>query len=195
MNSAFQFQPGETVTADEYLRRERAAEWRSEFVNGRLYPRDGRGVAHNQITVALCWIFVTRLRGSNCQAFSSDLRLKASARDYVYPDFSVSCEPQFEDAECDSLVNPTLLIEVVPPFQEGPNESEKWLLYERLPSLRDYLVVSTDAVCVQHYTRLDKERWLYRTTRSINAEIALPSINCTLSLRDVYKRISFNPES
>src|SRR5262245_39479501 len=103
------------VSPEEYLRRERLAEYKSEYLNGEIFAMSGASRKHNLITGNVGAQLNQQLRGKNCESYISDMRVKVRAVGlYTYPDVVVvRGEPQFEDAEVDTLLNPTVLIEVL----------------------------------------------------------------------------------
>lgn len=206
-------------TNEEYLAFERAADEKHEMINGHVFLRGaphlevfpdevlfeaeeiramaGASLTHNSIVVATVSSLYTQLRGSTCRSFANDLRVQVGEKnDYVYPDIVVACEPQLAQSSFDTLLNPTVIIEVLSPSTEAYDRSEKWLLYQKLPSLREYVLVLTDKLRVECYSRQGDNSWLYRTAESLEGNIALESVGATLSLREVYERVTFGaPEA
>ena len=108
---------------------------------------------------------------------------------YTYPDLSVACgHPQFADATVDTLINPTLLIEVLSPSTENYDRGTKAKLYRTIPSLQELLLVAQNAVEVELYRRQSDGSWFLIEANGIDATIDLESIGYTLRLRDVYER-------
>lgn len=105
------------LTEQEYLTQERGAETKSEYVAGEVFALAGTSVRHNAIAANTLSSLHAQLREGPCRVLMADLRVKAShARLYTYPDILVVCgEPRFEDADLDTLLNPTLIIEVLSP--------------------------------------------------------------------------------
>src|SRR5579872_3709140 len=103
------------MSAQEYLERERKAETKSEYHSGRVVGMAGGSKEHNRITFDMARHLGNQLEGKTCEGFSSDMRVRVpECNNYYYPNVVVVCEePQFEDAELDSLLNPTLVIEVL----------------------------------------------------------------------------------
>ena len=120
----------------------------------------------------------------------SNMRMKTSAKGaYFYPDVVVFCgDPQFEDNVFDTLLNPTLVVEVLSPSTAVYDKGEKFRHYQELASLREYVLVSQDRVRVEHY-RLAKTQWVQAEFRAPEDVLSLASIGCELPLRDVYRRV------
>ena len=103
------------VSPDEYLRLERQAEYKNEYLNGEIFAMSGASEAHNLATGNIFGELRQQLKDRQCRAYMSDMRVKVRSNTfYTYPDVTVVCgEPQFEDKEVDTLLNPTLLVEVL----------------------------------------------------------------------------------
>ena len=118
------------------------------------------------------------------------MRIKAAeATIYHYPDVAVVCgTPQFEDAQVDTLLNPTLLIEVLSPSTEAYDRGSKFAHYRKIASLREYLLVEQDQPNIERYVR-QGDVWILSEVTGIEATMSLDSIDCMLSLREVYDKV------
>jgi Uma2 family endonuclease len=183
----------EKLTPQEYLRREREAEFKSEFIGGQLYAMAGASKRHVRINASIVLRLGNQLEGSSCEVAFNDLRVKINeAGDYVYPDIVVFCDGgEWEDDKFDTLTNPKIIIEVLSKSTSHRDHETKWPLYQQLPSLTDYLIVSQNRRHVQHYARQTANMWLYSVHTAPEAEIVLSSINCTLTLGQIYERVTF----
>jgi len=113
---------------------------------------------------------------------------------YTYPDIVVVCgAPQFEDAHVDTLLNPTVIIEVLSPSTEGYDRGAKFGYYRALPSLQEYLLVTQDQALVEHFVRAGDD-WILSVADDLAAVVQLPAISCTLPLAEIYRRVSFPPD-
>ncbi|MDG4551781.1 MAG: Uma2 family endonuclease [Candidatus Contendobacter sp.] len=186
------------ITAADYLALERQAETKSEYLNGRIYAMSGASRNHNRITVNLTSALHSRLKRKPCEPFSGDMRIKVSPTGlYTYPDVVVVCgEPRFEDQQVDTLLNPTVIIEVLSDSTAAYDRGEKFAHYRALPSLSDYLLVAQDQPRIEHYQRQPDGRWLYSATDGLDAQVEISTIGCMLQLAEVYERVVFaEPES
>lgn len=183
------YTPG--LTPEEYLVRERAAKYKSEYVDGQVRARSGATREHVLVTTNITTSLVTQLRGRPCETYGSDLRVKVPrGTSYVYPDVAVVCgEPRLEDEHFDTLLDPTVIVEVLSPSTAGYDRGEKWEMYRRIPSLRDYLLVSQDRPRIERYARQEEGPWLFSETNGLDAVLQIDSVACTLALRDVYERV------
>ncbi len=180
-------------TPEEYLARERKALNKSEYRDGRIYAMPGASRAHNLITVHVTGELYIQLRTRSCEVYPSDMRVKVSAGGlYTYPDVIVVCdEPRFEDGHFDTLLNPTVLIEVLSPSTAAYDRGEKFRRYQYLDSLCEYILISQDRVQVEHYLR-QEDGWELTEFRSLSDVFQLVSIRCELSLQAIYAKVNFS---
>lgn len=186
------------ITAADYLALERQVETKSEYLNGCIYAMSGASRNHNRITFNLARRIGNQLGGSRCEGYVNDMRVKVNPTGlYTYPDVVVVCgEPRFEDSHVDTLLNPTVIIEVLSDSTAAYDRGEKFAHYRALESLSDYLLVAQDKPRIEHYQRQTDGRWLYSATDGLDARVEIPTIGCVLHLAEVYERVDFaEPES
>lgn len=178
------------LTPEEYLALERKATFKSEYISGEILAMSGASLAHTRITADIVTELNIQLRGRECEVISNDMRVRTSPKGaYFYPDIIVFCgEPQFEDNVFDTLLNPTLVVEVLSPSTEAYDKGEKFRHYQELTSLREYILVSQDRIRVEHY-RLAKTQWVQTELHAIEGVLSLASIGCELPLQDIYRRV------
>jgi Uma2 family endonuclease len=181
------------VTPEEYLAFERKAETKNEYVNGEIFAMTGASRKHNLIAGNIIGELRQQLKGKPCEVYPGEMRVKAPvARSYVYPDVVVVCgEPEFEDGYLDTLLNPTIVVEVLSKSTESYNRLAKSAYYRTIESLSEYLLVSQEEYRVEQYVRQDDDRWLLSDVRTLEGMIELQSIGCSLALRDIFERITF----
>ena len=179
-------------TPEEYLARERAAEYKSEYVNGFIVAMTGASRAHNVISVNIGGELRGQLKGRPCEVYSGDMRVKVNATGtYRYPDIAVACgDITFEDAELDMLHDPMVIIKVLSPSTELIDRGEKFAHYRRLASLREYLLVSQETPHIEQFVRRC-DGWLLSEAGGLDASVHLTSIDCMLPLREVYDKVRF----
>jgi Uma2 family endonuclease len=177
-------------TPEEYLALERAAEFRSELIDGEIVARSGASANHN-VVAGNCFAAIHyQLRGRPCRIFMADMRVRVdSAGLYTYPDLAGLCgAPVFDDEQADTLLNPGLLVEVLSPSTEAYDRGEKFALYRRLDSLIDYVLVSQDKMRVEHYRRRD-EQWVLTVYESPATSLVLDSLAATLPIGEIYDKV------
>lgn len=181
------------ITAADYLALERQAETKSEYLNGCIYAMSGASRSHNRITFNLARRIGNQLGGRRCEGYVNDLRVKVSPTGlYTYPDVVVVCgEPRFEDQHVDTLLNPTVIIEVLSDSTEAYDRGEKFAHYRALESLTDYLLVAQDQPRIEHFRRQPDGQWLYSAADGLDSQVAIANIGCVLQLAEVYERVAF----
>lgn len=180
------------ITPEEYLASERKAEIKSEYIQGEVFAMSGASNAHNLITLDIATELNVQLRGRGCLVYSNDMRVKTkSTESYLYPDVVVVCgKPLFEDNVFDTLMNPMVIFEVLSPSTEAYDRGEKFARYQEIPTLREYILVAQDRRHVEHH-RLTETYWMRKTYDTPDTILQLKSIDCELSLNDVYTRVPF----
>ncbi len=188
--------PKPFLSPEDYLKIERAAEYKSEYYGGEMFAMSGARRAHNLIAMNIGSGLHGQLRRRPCEVYPSDMRVLVSAIGlYTYPDVVVACgEPQFADGAMDTLVNPTLLVEVLSPSTEAYDRGRKFEQYRKIESLRQYLLVSSDRVSVELYTRQVSGLWLLSSAAEPDNEVVLDSIECRLRVGDIYEKVVFETE-
>jgi Uma2 family endonuclease len=183
--------PKNFMTPEEYLKFERQSEIKHEYFDGEIFAMSGASEAHNIIVLNTGASLHAQLRKRPCRAYMSDLRVRVPKTSfYTYPDLSVVCgEREFEDDVLDTLLNPTVIIEVLSPSTESYNRGKKFQLYRKLESLKEFLLIAQDSVRVEHYAR-QGEQWILTDFSRLEAVITLPSIDCALVLEDVYENVT-----
>jgi Uma2 family endonuclease len=181
-------------TAAEYLAFERDSETKHEFIQGEIVAMAGASREHGRIVFNVTGQFYLQLREKPCEVFPGDIRVQVNPWIYYYPDIVAVCgTPHFEDKELDTLLNPTLLIEVLSRSTHKKDKGDKTEQYLSMESLQDYLMIAQDHPLVEHYQRQDVDQWLLTRYRTLGATLDLLSIGCTLSLADVYDKVNFDP--
>jgi Uma2 family endonuclease len=179
-------------TPDHYLALERQATHRSEYINGHIFAMAGASRQHNLIAGNVFGELRAQLRGRPCEAYINDMRVKVGVTGlYTYPDVAALCgEPHFEDRHLDTLLNPSVIVEVLSPSTEAYDRGEKFAHYRRLESLRDYVLIAQDKVRVEHYVR-QGDQWILSEASDLSSVVHLSSIGCDLVLLDIYDKVEF----
>lgn len=184
--------PGYYLSPEEYLAVERRAEFKSEYVDGIMYAMAGGSERHNLIAANVIISLGTRLRNRPCRVYPSDLKVRVpnSAR-FFYPDVSVVCgEVKFADDERDVILNPVLVAEVLSESTAAYDRGKKFLSYQQIDALQEYLLISQDEFIVEHYVRRDNDAWLYTKAAGLEASIVLPSLACEVALSEIYDKVT-----
>jgi len=180
------------MTPEEYLAMERASEYRHEYYQGEITDMTGASREHNLIVANLLAGLHSQLRKRPCEVYANDMRVKVSESGLcTYPDLIVVCsKPQFEDNQFDTLLNPTVIIEVLSHSTEEYDRGKKFARYRKLDSLTDYLLVAQDRMHVEQFTRQQNDTWLFSEAEQPTAVIRLASIDSELLLETIYEKVS-----
>ena len=182
------------LTPEAYLELERKATTKNEYVNGEPLAMAGASFAHNFITFDTAIHLNNQLMDTECQVASTrDLRVKVDQTEsYFYPDIVVVCgELRAEDNVFDTLLNPTLIVEVLSTSTETYDKDKKFTHYRQIDSLQEYILISQDKVQVMRYRRHEPE-WIPTEFRGLADVVPLLSIQCELPLQHVYRRVKFD---
>lgn len=188
--------PQKLWTAEQYLEFERISEAKHELVGGAVFAMTGASENHNLIVANIIVSLGIQLRQRPCKLYPSDMLVQIGASgDFHYPDITIVCgEAQINRDKRDSLLNPTVIIEVLSPSTELYDRGKKFQNYRTLDSLQLYLLVAQDAARIECFTRQRDGVWLFVDVAGRDTVIELPPIGCTLSLADVYDKIVFGQD-
>ena len=174
---------------DGYLALDEASEERHELIDGQVFAMSGATLRHNRI-VGNAWGALDRaLRGKLCVALAGAQRVYVEATKMAsYPDVTVVCGPPSRMADGRTLLNPSLLVEVLSPSTADYDRGAKLRHYMRMPSFVEYLVIATHERRVEHHRRLEPGQWLMREYADDSARIELPVLDASILLGDLYDR-------
>ena len=184
-------------TLEEYFELELASEERYEYFNGEVFCMSGVSPNHAQIESNLITALNNELRKRGCRVFPANIRIKVpAAPPYRYPDLAVVCEkPIYEEiGGIEALTNPVLLVEVLSPSAEAYDRGDKFTYYKSIPSFREYLLVAQHRPHITHYVKQSDDKWDYAETNDLTAGLYLPSVDCTLTLGEVYSDVEFGQD-
>lgn len=184
-------QPQHYYSPTEYLALERKAERKSEYLSGEIFAMSGASEGHNLIAGNVFAALHAQLRGRPCRVYVSDMRVKVSPTGlYTYPDVVALCgKPVFDDEQKDTLLNPTVIIEVLSPSTEAYDRGDKFAHYRRLESLAEYVLISQEKFRVELYVRQPDNQWLLSEAGDLQDTVRLPSVACELVLAEVYENV------
>ena len=182
-------QPIKMYSEKEYLELEREAEYKSEYYQGEIFAMAGASPNHNRILANLSGEIYIALKGRSCQNFSSDMRLHIPQNGlYTYPDIIVVCgKPEFSEIDKDTLINPSVIIEVLSKSTSTYDRGDKFRLYRSIPTLTEYLLVDSLAISVEVWQKNEDGTWLLHSEiNNIEERITLTNIPVQLELKDIY---------
>ncbi len=175
----------ERVSEAEYLAAERASDVRHEYINGEVIATPGASWNHSMICFDMILMLGTRLKG--CVVPNQTLRVKTGVS-YRYPDLIVMCgPPKFHESHNDTLLNPEGLVEVLSPSTEAVDRGKKWEDYQRIPTLKQYLIVSQDKQRIEAFTRQPDGTWQYEDFQDETFVV----LGTALPIADIYANVIF----
>lgn len=182
--------PKAIISEEEYLELERHAPNKSEYYQGEIFAMAGATKEHNKIVASIIGAISQDLKGKKCAYFPSDLRIHNNLNSlYTYPDVTIVCgEEKYLDDKFDTLLNPTVIFEVLSAATEEYDRGTKFKLYRSIPSLQNYVMVSSTEYAAEIYTR-SNDNWILSTTRNKKDSIFINSINLNLALSDIYAQV------
>lgn len=185
--------PKSYVSPVDYLAAERCSPTKSEYLRGEVFAMTGASREHNLIAVAVSSALHQQLLTRPCEVYQGDMRVKVSPTGfYTYPDVVVACDnPKFEDEHVDTLLNPTVIVEV---FSESTAEFDrgaKFVYYRGIESLCECVLIAQDKRHVERFTRQSDSTWLLWETNDPQSTVELTSIACQLRVSDIYAKITF----
>ena len=180
------------LTPAEYIDAERKAVTKSEYLSGQIVAMSGASNAHNIITMNTANQLYNQLFDRDCLVYASDMRFRVHAPvSYFYPDIIVVCgEPRFEDDVFDTLLNPTVVVEVLSPSTAAYDRREKFTQYQQIASLKEYILISQNRIHLEHYLR-EENQWRATEFQKLEDVVPVTSIECELLLGHVYRRVTF----
>jgi len=185
-------QPKLRYSVEEYLALDREADYKNEYVAGEIFAMGGALPKHVLIAGNTAREFGNRLRDTNCQVYSADLRIQADVGNaYHYPDVAVVCgRPEYLDKRKDTVTNPLVIVEVLSPATRNYDRGDKFASYRRLDSLREYILIAQEACHVEHFVR--KEGcWEFTEIDDCQGELMVPTLDIVIPLTEIYAKVEF----
>jgi len=180
------------IREDEYLEQERKAQSKSEYYKGEIFAMAGAKRNHNLLVTNLCREISSALGDKPCEVYPSDMRVQNKVDQfYTYPDVTIVCgKPEFLNDTEDVLLNPQILIEVLSDSTEKYDRGAKFALYRNIPSVQEYILVSTNEMKLESFQRNGSD-WIFR--ESIQGEVfRLQFLDVVLNMEEVYKKVEFS---
>jgi len=185
------FQPKHHYSVDEYLAMDRAADYKSEYVAGEIFVMGGASSKHVLITSNIVREFGNQLKKTDCQVYSSDLRIQAdTGKSFHYPDVAVVCgRPEYLDNRMDTITNPLVIVEVLSPSTRNYDRGDKFVSYRSLASLREYILIDLEPCHVEHYVRKDGGIWELSESNDCQGSLVVASLDISIPLAEIYAKV------
>jgi Uma2 family endonuclease len=179
------------ISPAEYVAMERGSQQKHEYLCGQVLAMAGATPKHNLVCGNLIGALRDRLRSRRCAVMPSDQHVYVATTELgTYPDVTVVCDrakyhPDFPQ----SVVNPSVLVEVLSPSTEAYDRGAKFDHYAHLASLREYVLVATDRFAVDHFLREADGTWRLTTVRGLEGVVRLPSLDVSVTLAEIYENL------
>jgi Uma2 family endonuclease len=175
----------------EYLALEENAEVRHEFINGEILPMAGGTTRHNVIAGNIYLAIRLITKGRNIQTYIENVKLRIPDFNvFTYPDVMIiAVEPIYEENTQTTILNPTVIFEVLSPGTKDYDQGRKFEYYRSVTSLKDYILIDQERCLVMVYQKTDTNEWKLRVLDNIKATFSLDSVGIELNLADIYEDI------
>ncbi|HVL39576.1 MAG TPA: Uma2 family endonuclease [Fimbriimonadaceae bacterium] len=185
------------LSAAEYLAAERTALDKHEYADGVITAMARATRQPVTISTNLTGIMYRILSGTGCRPMNSGMRVGTpDDRLYTYPDLTIVCgEPEFKDDAFDTLLNPVIIFEVLSPATERHDRGLKFKRYREIPSLREYVLVSSEEPTVEVFTRDEGDQWTVHFYDGLDTQVALSAVPVEVPMREVFQDVKFEPEA
>lgn len=169
------------------------AEEKSEYLDGHVVAMAGASGTHVLINSNLTVRTGMRLIGGPCTPYPSDLRVALHDQSpFAYPDLTIVCgDSVYLDDAFDTLLNPTVIFEVLSPSTEKWDRGWKLARYLTIPSLKEVILVSQTEPKTERYSR-DGKDWLFAISMGLDSTLVLPSLGIDVPLSEIYDRVRFD---
>lgn len=190
MNEKALNQSAKKSSMDDYLTSERQGTARHDFVDGRVIARSGSNRWHNLLVSNTVVALGSRIHGHKVEIYISNMRVKLKSSYVCYPDVVVvSGEPSFADQNADVLLNPTAIVEIFSNQTNSSDKTNKLESYLAMDSIKEFVLLKEEEMRVEHYARQNAKQWIYRIYNERDDVISLESINCKVSLAEIYAQV------
>jgi len=177
------------ITPAEYLAAERAAEEKHEYYDGQVLAMSGAGAKHVVIASNLVINIGTFLKGKDCQVLFSDMRVSTLNHDaYMYPDALIVCGGlQLEDDKFDTLLNPSVIFEILSPSTYHHDKRFKYWHYQQIPSLKEFIMIESRKRLVQIARKQKDGAWRIVDLPKNTNEVHIETIDFKISFDSIYR--------
>jgi Uma2 family endonuclease len=176
-------------TEEEYLQMERHSPLKHEYYQAEIFSMSGAGKRHIVIFRNLFGDMAHRLKGKRCQPYGSDMRIHIPQNTlYTYPDISIFCGDIFDfGSDEDNAVGPSVIIELLSPSTKNYDKGEKFTLYRDIPSLKEYIMVDSEKLCIEVFRINEKGHWELEEYKSAGDILEIRTVEYRVSLSTIYE--------
>jgi Uma2 family endonuclease len=176
-------------TIEEYLEMERASNVKHEYYQGEIFAMSGANPRHNFIFSNVFGEMCIQLKNSACHPFGSDMRMHIPENTlFTYPDISVYCgDPTITDIDEDTVTQPSIIIEILSKSTRDYDRGKKFNLYCDIPTLKEYVLIDTEKICVEVYRINAHKQWGLQEYKTLEETVQLPTVDVSLLVKDIYR--------
>jgi len=173
---------------------EKASTEKHEYFQGEIFAMSGAAFNHNLIFSNVFGLLFSKLKGSKCIPFGSDIRMSIPENTlFTYPDISIYCnEIKHLNEDKDTILQPTIIIEILSPSTKNYGRGKKFNLYKDIPSLKEYVMIDSDSILVEAYYINDEQNWILNKHEDISDMLNLISMGFNVALSDIYNHVPFS---
>jgi Uma2 family endonuclease len=188
-------EPSQRYSPEEYLEMEVRSEDRHEYRDGEIVLMTGATPNHNRIARNLCTAMTIGLQGRSLEVFVADQRLWiAQARLHTYPDIMViEGALVLQSGRKDTVVNPTLIVEILSKSTQAYDRSDKFVAYRTIPGFQEYVLVDQYSQHIEHYVKISTKKWDFQEYDETDTVVPLKSINLEVVIAYIYDKVEFVP--
>jgi Uma2 family endonuclease len=176
------------ITPAEYLLAERASEEKHEYYDGQVLAMSGASLKHIRITRNLTLTIGTYLQEKDCEILPGEMRVSTPGRDtYMYPDAVIFCGKEtLEDDVFDTLLNPSVIFEILSPSTRSIDKGRKFFFYQQIPTLQEYIMIDSQKRFIQLARKQADSSWIIEIIKNADASLFIRTINFSLPLQEIY---------
>ena len=180
-------------TAQDYLKLEESAEYKSEYYKGEIFAMAGGSSNHNRIALNLASHLNIGLMNTKCQAFISDLRVWIASEDFfTYPDIFIVCNKiEYYPKRNDIILNPLIIIEVLSKSTEAYDRGKKFQFYRSIPAFQEYILIDQYSVQIDQFFIGTDGKWVFTAYNDVNKALKFSKIDFEISLEKIYHLVDF----
>ena len=183
------------MSPEEYLEFEHNSDIKHEYIDGEVYAMAGTTKAHNTISLNLAILLREKLKDSDCQTFMADIKVNVSnQKRFFYPDIVVTCDDN-DDVNAYDVKFPKIIVEVLSESTEKFDRGKKFQYYRTIPSLQEYILVSSQEYLIECFRRTKNDLWTLQTYEGLNAILRIENLAIDSPLSEIYATLSFDSVS
>lgn len=178
---------------EEFLILERMSKTKNEYYRGEIFAMSGASFQHNQISSSLIKNIGTHLEGASCNIYGSDLRVHAQLKSfYTYPDAVIICgDPSFVDNQFDTIINPSVIFEILSPSTEEYDRTVKFEFYKNIWSLKEYVLIDSKKIMIEVFSRQAGNSWTSVCFTNPEDDWVIDTINYKDLVKKIYAGVVF----